>query len=82
MPSLRPGFGPYSFAARQAGTLPDLLGIVVDALGDGSIDLSMQIQSRHLAPNGYLHAASVIALADTQRATAASRICRTARAGS
>ncbi len=25
----------------------------------------MQVEQRHLAPNGYLHAASVIALADT-----------------
>ena len=65
MPTRRPGFGPDSFAARQAGTLPDLLGITVDAVADGAVALSMQVEARHLAPNGFLHAASVIALADT-----------------
>ncbi len=51
--------------ARLEGTLPGLLGLVVDALDEGSIALSMTIEPHHLAPNGYLHAASVIALADT-----------------
>jgi len=27
--------------------------------------LSLQVEKRHLAPNGFLHAASVVALADT-----------------
>ncbi|MEO8938008.1 MAG: PaaI family thioesterase [Burkholderiaceae bacterium] len=61
----RPEYQPDSFHARQAGRLPDLLGIVVDSIADGSIDLSLQVEKRHLAPNGYLHAASVVALADT-----------------
>ena len=60
----RTGFDTDSFRAA-AGTLPDLLGIVVDALDDGAITLSLTIGPRHLAPNGYLHAASVVALADT-----------------
>ena len=64
MSRLRPNFQP-DFRDRQAGTLPDLLGIVVDRLADGVIDLSMVVERRHLAPNGYLHAASVVALADT-----------------
>jgi uncharacterized protein (TIGR00369 family) len=58
-------FDPASFARQQEGTLPGLLGIRVDAIADGTIDLSMEVGPAHLAPNGYLHAASVIALADT-----------------
>ena len=62
---LRDGWAADSFAGRQAGTLPDLLGIHVVSLSDGVITLAMPVTPRHLAPNGYLHAASVVALADT-----------------
>ncbi len=65
MSKRRPEYQPESFRARQAGTLPGTLGITVDAIADGSIDLSMAVEPRHLAPNGFLHAASVVALADT-----------------
>jgi len=61
----RPEYGPELLHARQIGKLPDLLGIVVDDIGDGVVVLSMRVEGRHLAPNGFLHAASVIALADT-----------------
>jgi 1,4-dihydroxy-2-naphthoyl-CoA hydrolase len=50
---------------RMAGTLPGLLGIEVTELGDGLALGRMIVQPHHLAPNGYLHAASVVALADT-----------------
>lgn len=62
---LRPDYRPDSFRERQAGTLPALLGIEVDAIAEGTIELSMEIRGHHIAPNGFLHAASVIALADT-----------------
>ena len=54
-----------SATLRMAGTLPGLLGIEVTELGDGLALGRMVIQPHHLAPNGYLHAASVVALADT-----------------
>jgi len=56
---------PASFERKQVGTLPGILGMRVDAIADDTIDLSMEVAPMHLAPNGYLHAASVIALADT-----------------
>jgi 1,4-dihydroxy-2-naphthoyl-CoA hydrolase len=62
---LRPGFNSQSFRERQVGTLPALLGIEVDALREGVLEASLQIEAHHHAPNGFLHAASVIALADT-----------------
>lgn len=58
-------FTPQRFHENQVGTLPDTLGIVVDGVDDGTVVLSMDVQRRHLAPNGFLHAASVVALADT-----------------
>ena len=51
--------------ALGAGRLPGLLGIVVTAVGLGRIDAQMPVSPGALAPNGYLHAASVVALADT-----------------
>lgn len=62
---LRPDFRPARFRERQAGTLPDLLGIEVDSVAEGTIQLSMEVRGHHIAPNGFLHAASVVALADT-----------------
>ena len=65
MTTRRLEYRPETFNAHQVGTLPDLLGIVVDSLDDGTIVLSMAVERRHLAPNGFLHAASIVALADT-----------------
>jgi 1,4-dihydroxy-2-naphthoyl-CoA hydrolase len=48
-----------------APRLPGLLGIELVDLGDGSSKMRMEVAERHLASNGYLHAASVVALADT-----------------
>ena len=47
------------------GTLPGLLGLVVTAHEPGRLEASLDVRSDLLAPNGYLHAASVVALADT-----------------
>jgi uncharacterized protein (TIGR00369 family) len=48
-----------------APRLPGLLAIELVELSDGSSTMRMEIGERHLASNGYLHAASVVALADT-----------------
>ena len=47
------------------GYLPGLLGITVTAVGEGSLDAEFTVQRSHLAPNGYLHAGSIVTLADT-----------------
>jgi uncharacterized protein (TIGR00369 family) len=60
-----PRHTPEAFHERQADTLPGLLGIRVDSIDDGALVLSLSVGRQHLAPNGYLHAASVVALADT-----------------
>ena len=47
------------------GKLPDSLGFEVITAASGKLAAKLTIRDRHLAPNGYLHAASIIALADT-----------------
>ena len=54
-----------SLHARQAGTLPGKFGVVVTRLEDKRLDAEVTIEPWMLAPNGYLHAASVLLLADT-----------------
>lgn len=56
---------PAELTALGAGRLPGLLGIEVTAVETGRIDARMEVTPALLAPNGYLHAASVVALADT-----------------
>ena len=56
---------PRHFNGIQAGTLPGTLGIEVVSVEGTEITLQMQVGPHHLAPNGYLHAGSVVTLADT-----------------
>jgi uncharacterized protein (TIGR00369 family) len=53
------------FQKHGEDCLPGLLGIDVVEIKKGSCRLAMQIVQKHFASNGYLHAASVIALADS-----------------
>ena len=48
-----------------AGMLPGYLGIEMLQVGQGEVLAQMPVKQCHMAPNGYLHAASVVALADT-----------------
>ena len=53
------------FQKHGESCLPGLLGIDVVELSKGRSKLTLQIEQKHYASNGYLHAATVIALADT-----------------
>ena len=53
------------FEARAAASLPGYLGLDLFEVRSGFVRGRMDIKPHHLAPNGYLHAASVIALADS-----------------
>lgn len=55
------------------GFLPGYLDFVVTEIAEGHLRAEIAIQPHHMAPNGYLHAATVITLADT----AAGYGCRT-----
>jgi uncharacterized protein (TIGR00369 family) len=48
-----------------ASLFPGLLGIEVLDLAGGVVHARLAVQEKHLAPNGYLHAGAVVALADT-----------------
>lgn len=52
---------------REAGSdgLPGLLGIDVYDVGEGFARARLELRDEHLAPNGYLHAGTVVALADS-----------------
>jgi uncharacterized protein (TIGR00369 family) len=53
------------YNALQQGFLPGELGLVWETLEAGRAQGRLTVERRHMAPNGYLHAASVIALLDT-----------------
>lgn len=60
-----PHTDPESFNRRGETFLPGLLGITVTKVGDKSLNAELSVRPSHLAPNGYLHAGSVVTLADT-----------------
>jgi uncharacterized protein (TIGR00369 family) len=63
--SLRPGVTLEKMNTRGAGRLPGLFGFRVMAVEEGLLVAEIDVRPELLAPNGYLHAATVIALADT-----------------
>ena len=50
---------------RGTGRLPGLVGLVITHVGPGELRSELVIREELLAPNGYLHAGTVITLADT-----------------
>ena len=45
--------------------LPGLLGVQIDEIEEGHVRMQLALRPELLAPNGYLHAATVVALADS-----------------
>ena len=62
---LRPDLSLENLQRRGDGRLPGLVGFRIVELGDGLLRAELDIRPELLASNGYLHAATVIALADT-----------------
>jgi 1,4-dihydroxy-2-naphthoyl-CoA hydrolase len=50
---------------RGTGRLPGLIGLDVLEGGEGWLATRLELRDELLAPNGYLHAATIVALADT-----------------
>jgi uncharacterized protein (TIGR00369 family) len=63
--SLRSDLSVSAFQAKLQIGLPALLGIQMVSVTEGLVQMRLPIEPLLLAPNGFLHAASVIALADT-----------------
>ena len=62
---MREGTTVEKFARRGEGRLPGLIGLRIVAVEHLMLIAELDIRPELLAPNGFLHAASVIALADT-----------------
>jgi 1,4-dihydroxy-2-naphthoyl-CoA hydrolase len=56
---------PDQFNQRSIDHLPGLLGVVVTHVGDRELRAELPVRPSVIAPNGYLHAATVVGLADT-----------------
>ena len=63
--ALRPGFTAESMKDRGNGKLPGLLGIKLLSVEEGLLVAELKVREELLAPNGCLHAATVVGLADT-----------------
>ena len=62
---LRPEIASEHFHQRQVGSLPGQFGLRVTEIAEGRLCAELEVLPWMWAPNGFLHAATVIALADT-----------------
>jgi 1,4-dihydroxy-2-naphthoyl-CoA hydrolase len=56
---------PEMLNSRGAGHLPGLIGLRVVSLSSEGLESHLEVRKELMAPNGFLHAATVIAIADT-----------------
>jgi uncharacterized protein (TIGR00369 family) len=61
----RPELTAAEFNRRSRGHLPGIAGVEIVSVAAGEVQSRMAVRQEVMAPNGFLHAASVIALADT-----------------
>jgi 1,4-dihydroxy-2-naphthoyl-CoA hydrolase len=54
-----------AFIDAGRGRLPGLLGVELDVVEAGYVRMHLPLRSELLAPNGYLHAGTVVGLADS-----------------
>jgi 1,4-dihydroxy-2-naphthoyl-CoA hydrolase len=64
-PQDRSGMTAEHFRTFGAGYLPGLMGVEILTVTAAGVESRMAVRRELMAPNGFLHAASVIALADT-----------------
>ncbi len=62
---LRDDVTPDYLNARAKDTLISMMGVTYDRIEPGALYTHMDVRIDHLAPNGFLHAAAVVALADS-----------------
>lgn len=65
MTILRPGISVDVLNERGSEYLPGYLGIEILELAPNTLSSRMPVKKLHFAPNDFLHAASIVALADT-----------------
>jgi 1,4-dihydroxy-2-naphthoyl-CoA hydrolase len=47
------------------GKLPGHLGIVITHVGESELRAELAVKEMHMAPNGFMHAGTIVTLADT-----------------
>jgi uncharacterized protein (TIGR00369 family) len=62
---LRAGFDVDHFGRFGKDHLPGLLGLVITEVAEGLVAGELPLRPALLAPNGYLHAGTIVAFADT-----------------
>ena len=58
-------FDIQAFVEAGRDRLPGLLGIEIDAIEEGHVRMRLPLRPELLAPNGYLHAGTVVGFADS-----------------
>ena len=58
-------FDIHAFVEAGRGWLSGLLGVEIDEIEAGHVRMHLSLRPELLAPNGYLHAGTVVALADS-----------------
>lgn len=56
---------PEQLNALGVGTFPGYLGLEITRCDNGEVAARLEVKPHHLAPNGFLHAGSIVTLADT-----------------
>jgi 1,4-dihydroxy-2-naphthoyl-CoA hydrolase len=64
-PGFRAELTPEVFNGRGVGHLPGLVGLRILSVTPAGLESRLEVRKELMAPNGFLHAATVIALADT-----------------
>ena len=62
---LRAGFAVEHFARFGRDHLPGLIGFTITEVSEGVVKGELDIRKALLAPNGYLHAGTIVSFADT-----------------
>jgi 1,4-dihydroxy-2-naphthoyl-CoA hydrolase len=62
---MRDALRPEDFNERGQGKLPGHLGLRITDMSPGTVKSELQVRDFHMAPNGYLHAGTIVTLADT-----------------
>ena len=63
--NFRPEITAEVFNSRGPGHLPGLVGVRILSVAPEGLESRLEVRPELMAPNGFLHAATVIALADT-----------------
>lgn len=65
MANFRPDVDLTELERRSRASFPGFVGLEMVAIEEGRVSMRLPLRPEHLAPNGFLHGAVVVALADT-----------------